>query len=489
MENKVKYSAKKTHFRQDEIVHANEINILDLANKRMYKVQDSKGNYAEIKGCGGLSIDKRKNRWYCHSAEKGGGPIQLLMYLEGVSYEESVNILLTDYTSYDRHTAKKVDFEESEQKEFILPDKNNTYKHVYAYLSQTRRIDKEVIQYFVDQKLLYENKFRSCVFVGRDKEGNAKYASVRSTNTNGAIFKGDVEASDKRFGFKRIGTNNVLTITEAPIDLLSYMTIFAKHNCNELIANDHLLALGGLSTFSIRQYLDEHPEINEIKLGLDNDEHGIKKCVRIYCEFSDHYSINRLNFRAKDINLILTDSKNMESCIEDERLIIMNRQNEITKSSLVPLNSIYYLINANEFEKPLIAGVIREFGLSAFLEYISADKLNDNTYSAIRSLKDILNYEDKNLEKLKELTGIPNNIVQKIPPQNRKLKYLIENHQDVGLNEVQLLKAKCLYNTAAIYESSKRNYTNEKILTVMRNLYNDNNILDINEEAYEAVNN
>ena len=56
-------------------------------------------------------------------------------------------------------------------------------RRMYAYLMRQRHIDREVISYFVHEKLLYEDKHHNCVFVGLDGSGEAKHAHIRSTNS------------------------------------------------------------------------------------------------------------------------------------------------------------------------------------------------------------------------------------------------------------------------------------------------------------------
>ena len=47
----------------------------------------------------------------------------------------------------------------------ILPEKNDTYKHLFAYLIKARNIDKDIVAEFVDKKMIYEDRNKNCVFV------------------------------------------------------------------------------------------------------------------------------------------------------------------------------------------------------------------------------------------------------------------------------------------------------------------------------------
>ena len=287
-------------FSEEDVKKADRVSILDWVKQQGYPIKE-KGNVIKIKGQGGLSIDKYHNRWYCHSNKKGGGPIQLVTYLKNVDWADAVEELIGEERSFQIITQRPV-IREPSKDTFVLPEKNRDNKHVYAYLTKTRMIHPDIVKEFVEKKLLYENIKKSCVFVGCTKEGNAKYANIRSTNTIGDPFKGDAASSDKRFGFARVGSNHVLTVMEAPIDLLSYMSIFRLHNKSHIIEKDHLLSLGGVSDNALIQYLEDHPEITKIRLGLDNDIVGNEACEKIFKQYSGKYQVERIGIREKDFN-------------------------------------------------------------------------------------------------------------------------------------------------------------------------------------------
>ena len=58
-------------------------------------------------------------------------------------------------------------------------------KNVFAYLVNTRAIYPEVVQDFVNRKMLYQDIRKNCVFVSYDREITDKpvYDYLRSSNT------------------------------------------------------------------------------------------------------------------------------------------------------------------------------------------------------------------------------------------------------------------------------------------------------------------
>ena len=73
---------------------------------------------------------------------------------------------------------------------------------------------------------LYESKeHHNCVFVGKDENNKARFASLRGTASH---FKLDISGSDKRYGFHipaEIKDCSLLEVFESPIDAMSGASI------------------------------------------------------------------------------------------------------------------------------------------------------------------------------------------------------------------------------------------------------------------------
>jgi len=71
-----------------------------------------------------------------------------------------------------------------------------------------------------------DSKYHNAVFVGKDENGDAKHAHKRSTYTLGESYRGNVEGSDARCSFHHTGTSGRLYVFEAPIDMISFLTMY-----------------------------------------------------------------------------------------------------------------------------------------------------------------------------------------------------------------------------------------------------------------------
>jgi hypothetical protein len=92
-----------------------------------------------------------------------------------------------------------------------------------------------------------------------DESGQAKYAGLRGTyDLDSPGFKGDATGSDKNTGFSlpHDPRSDLVLVFEAPIDLMSYLTLHRD--------TTNALALCGLYDGALQTYLQAHPEIRRI---------------------------------------------------------------------------------------------------------------------------------------------------------------------------------------------------------------------------------
>lgn len=179
------------------------------------------------------SVTVRGNEWYDHATKEGGGPISFVQKFYGLSYPEAMSCLLNGEQGEIRAAPPK----KKEKKEFILPPRNSTMRRVYAYLLQQRHISRNVLNAFVHAGLIYESRerpkgsdreYHNAVFVGKDVHGTTRHAHKRSVNSAGPGLKLNIAGCDARYSFHFTGTSDRLYVFEAPVDLLSFLTLYQK---------------------------------------------------------------------------------------------------------------------------------------------------------------------------------------------------------------------------------------------------------------------
>ena len=171
------------------------------------------------------SVTIRGNEWYDHAEEKKAARRSALssgitasampMPCPHCSVTNWVLLIL-------RHLEKQV-----EVKSFALPPASKNMHRVFAYLCKTRSIDRDVVSAFAKAHLVYEDaEYHNAVFVGIGGDGTPRHAHKRSTNSEGKSFRQNVEGSDPKHSFNYTGTDGSLYVFEAPIDLLSYISLY-----------------------------------------------------------------------------------------------------------------------------------------------------------------------------------------------------------------------------------------------------------------------
>ena len=177
---------------------------------------------------------------------------------------------------------------EREQKSFILPPRNDRMSRVFSYLLLTREIDKDVLFEFVRKKMIYESAdFHNAVFVGYDSNGKPRHAHKRGTVTSNP-YKGNVAGSQLEYSFHFNGTSDKIFLFEAPIDMLSYISMH-KENWKE-----HSYAAScSISDRVLFQCLKDNLNIKNVFLCFDNDEAGQTANKRIA------EKLNSMNIKSK----------------------------------------------------------------------------------------------------------------------------------------------------------------------------------------------
>ena len=172
----------------------------------------------------------------------------------------------------------------------------------WLYLIKHRSIARDVVAHFAKAGFLYEDaEYHNAVFVGTDTDGVPRHAHKRSANRYGKAFRLNVESSDPRYSFHHVGTDRSLYVFEAPIDMLSFITLYPEN-----WQRHSYVACCGTSIQPVLQMLEQAPQLGTILLCLDNDEAGHQASRRMREQLDARYSVERLIPENKDWNDDLT---------------------------------------------------------------------------------------------------------------------------------------------------------------------------------------
>lgn len=251
------------HFTKEQREQARRTDLANFLVSQGEQVKRSGSEYEWFDGSQKVTI--RGNLWYHQYEQKGGDAVDFVRRFYNKDYAEAVQMLLNNGGS-QIITSPPI---EKEHKPFKLPPRNDRMSRVFSYLLLTREIDKDVLFEFVRKKMIYESAYyHNAVFVGYDSSGKPRHAHKRGTVTSNS-YKGNVAGSQPEFSFHFNGTSDKIFLFEAPIDMLSYISMH-KENWKK-----HSYAAScSVSGRVLFQCLKDNPNIKNVFLCFDNDEAG-----------------------------------------------------------------------------------------------------------------------------------------------------------------------------------------------------------------------
>ena len=342
------------HFTDEQKQRANSIDLVDFLERQGEKLLRSG---REKRLANDRSITVRGNRWFDHETREGGLAIDFLQNFYGLSFPEAVTRLLGEQGEI---IYKTTDIKEQEErKSFVLPQRHSDMRRVFAYLIKERCIDRDIISFFASNKMLYEScelskdktkEYHNAVFVGFDENGTPRHAHKQGIYTEGKKFKGNIESSDTCYSFNYIRKSNKLYVFEAPIDMLSFITMYQKN-----WQHDSYVSLCGVSEQAMLKMIEIYPHINHVILCLDYDIAGIETSEKFYDILADRkIRCGKLMPKYKDWNEDLKAGLNLPAipreehpqynlrdkiCSEIYELISEFRD---TDNSISKLNNLFY---------------------------------------------------------------------------------------------------------------------------------------------------
>ncbi len=250
-------------FTDEQKALAHQTDIVSLLESQGETVKRSGKEFVWKDGSQKVTI--RGNLWYHQYDRVGGDAIDFVRRFYNKSYPEAVEYLIGNNSAMFITSPPVV----KEAKLFKLPPKNENISRVKAYLLHTRGIDEDVFQAFVDKGLIYESAdYHNAIFVGYDKDGIPRHAHKRGSGSQ-STYKGNAPNSQPEYSFHRFGTSKYLFLFEAPIDMLSFISMHKENWINHSYA-----ASCSVSDRVLFQCLKDNPNIRKVYLCFDSDEPG-----------------------------------------------------------------------------------------------------------------------------------------------------------------------------------------------------------------------
>lgn len=253
------------HFSDEQKLRAANVDLEEFLRRQG---EELVYRHREIRLRSNHSVSIRGNEWYDFATRKGGGPISFVRTFYGLSYPDAISCLLGGETGreYQQAPPKRVE----PPKLFELPPAHKDERQVFAYLVMRRHISFDVVAAFIKAGLLFEDiSHHNAVFVGTDEHGVARHAHKRSTNAAGESFRMTVAGSNPHYSFHWQGTSKQLYVFEAPIDMLSYISLHPDN-----WQQHSYVACCGTSYIPVEWMLEQLPQVTRAYLCYDSDHAG-----------------------------------------------------------------------------------------------------------------------------------------------------------------------------------------------------------------------
>lgn len=268
-------------FTEEQKAAANSVDLANFLRMKGEKLERAGREYRLIYNDDAGSHDSitiSGSTWFDHKNQVGGGAIKFMQYHYGLNFQSAMNELLGNNTLTVSTPISKDISKQKPHKEFKLPEANENMHRVFAYLIKQRYIDSDIITHFAKNHTLYEDKaHHNAVFVGVDEKDVPRQAHKRGTATFGKSFRQTVEGSDTKYSFAHFGKSEKLFVFEAPIDMLSYLTMNPQN-----WQNHSYIAMNGVYENAVLTALKSHLNLSEIVICTDNDIGGIDAADRLW---------------------------------------------------------------------------------------------------------------------------------------------------------------------------------------------------------------
>ena len=304
------------------VAEARQVDLLTyLKNYEPYELVEVCRNTYTTKSHDSLKISN--GLWYWFTKGVGGkSAIDYLIKVRNFTFINAVQTVLGNIRVQAPVQYKQQ--EKDKEKHLKVPVKAVNNDRAINYLL-SRGIDKDIINYCIENKLLYqEEKTNNVVFIGYNNDNIPSYAFCRATNQE--RFMREATGSNKKYSFKIKADkeSNIVHLFESSIDLLSYATLLHLENKNWRAEN--LLSLGGIYSskydvgktkipVSLTEFLKQNPNVNEIDLHLDNDLAGRNASAFFQQVMSEKYKVyNHTISSGKDVNEYFKRNRSRNLC-------------------------------------------------------------------------------------------------------------------------------------------------------------------------------
>jgi len=248
---------------KDDILVARQVNLSAYLQSKGVKLKREGGRYKHSEHDSLVFTD---NMYYWNSLGESGNTLTYVNKYMNLSFPYAVKDLC-------EFAGKLISLDVVNKEEFSL-DLINDLRRSISYLQETRKINKDVIQFLIDLKLLSQTKQNNNIaFLIKDENFETVGAEL-NTSLSEKRFKGLSKNSKYGYGFNLCNTKNPKNgiFFESAIDLASFIQYIGLHKFLEKVESSIFVSMAGLKENVIRK-MKEIYGFENIILAVDNPEY------------------------------------------------------------------------------------------------------------------------------------------------------------------------------------------------------------------------
>lgn len=258
---------------KERIQLAKQIDIIKFAEDNGFNLhKDSNNQYSSVDNHS-LKFTPSRNMWYDYATQEGGDTISFAQKQLNMSFNEAVNIL-SSLNPEDYHTDPV-----EEKEDFVYKTKETPLNQKQInYLVGERNINKSVLNKLIDEGLIVSDQRQNIIFKWKDEDGNILGASeqgvipLKNPIKGRKYWKSIQKNSHSEFGFNYTnGEAKNIKIFEAPIDMMSYMSVYGIQPDTQYVSMD---GLKSTTMFNFIEKAYAKGTLNSVEVCVDNDEKG-----------------------------------------------------------------------------------------------------------------------------------------------------------------------------------------------------------------------
>ena len=162
------------YFTKEQRERARNTDLVQLLRSQGEKLKRSGSEFEWRDGSEKVTV--RGNLWFNQYDQEGGDAIDFVRRYYNKDYPEAVAFLLNQGCGQIIHSFSAVE----KPKALEPPKPNSDMRRAYAYLLLNRCIDREVLNAFIHNKMIYEDEeYHNAVFVGYDTKGKPRHYHVQ----------------------------------------------------------------------------------------------------------------------------------------------------------------------------------------------------------------------------------------------------------------------------------------------------------------------